>query len=166
MRLKTKTGHYAPTEEDLAEFAARFPGADIRLHLHAAADWLEDAPKSKLPKDGRRFVLNWLRRNSEDEILDNRRSGQRVRPRSTPCNAGVARTDKAPLLGWPPNEPGIDEDERTIRKRVIALRKKTAFLSHPAARRLAIRQLRGEGRIPPLGACRRVQDDACKRGLF
>ena len=148
MKLKTKSGHYAPTEEDLAEFAARFPGAEIEWYIAAAADWLEDAPKSRLPKDGRRFVLNWIRKNW------------------TPNASGIQTfksNEIAPhnALGWPPNEPGIDEDERTIRKRVIALRKKTSFLSHPAARRLAIRQLRDEGRIPPLGACRKVEG-----GLF
>ena len=146
VKLPTKSGKfYEITDADRAIWRASFGNLDLDAHLERAKGWLQSNP-TRRPANIRRFVFNWLQKNADKSSEPPKLLGR--------------------ALGWPVNEPGIDEDEKRIRRRVIRLREKQSFLSHPEARRLAIRQLRDEGRIPPLGACRRVQDDACKRGLF
>ena len=144
MKIPCQAGKtYSPDAKQVAEWQAAYPTLDIKDEIKRAVVWLAERPL-RTARGVRQGLVFWFNRSLKDQLNDAGGTDESRR-----------RQAKRRELGWDLDEPGIAEDERRIRARTIQLRTERHFLSHPGARRPAIRELRDEHAIAPHGACRR-----------
>jgi hypothetical protein len=62
IRIPLKNGaDYIPTETDIDNWTAAYPGIDVRAELRKMAVWSDANPaRRKTPKGIKRFIVNWL----------------------------------------------------------------------------------------------------------
>lgn len=77
--------------DELLHMAMRrlFPEVDLPSAYRDMDAWILQAPKSKRPRDQRKFVINWLRRGKRKEIGAEYKETDGVRCRVNPRNETV-----------------------------------------------------------------------------
>lgn len=59
------SGYYLDvTQETHAQICRLFPDLAIAHEYRAADSWLLTCPRSRLPKNHKRFLINWMRRSA------------------------------------------------------------------------------------------------------
>ena len=61
MILLKNGSYYEPTDADYIAWQKAYPGIDVHTEVLAAGSWC-DANPSKRKLNGKRFVVNWLKR--------------------------------------------------------------------------------------------------------